>query len=502
MSTVSFNKYPPGSASSEKPKRTRRTKAEMAAARAALAAPIKSESEGYAATMHYQRLRELAELKLGMEFSNFQAIHMNVAQGREEMARPVLTELETKLLQLVALKHADDLATDAATDVAQIADDIFGAFGVEDMPEPEPAEVPAAPEEDQPSNEPLLTCGYYVAFNKEGDTIWGASTAKDAALVEARQSWQDFYGRPEQNEIWVAKATECLYDQVLKYGGCVADWKPNGWCLENGVATFCNVIGDEDADSPKPGTAVGSSDTSTVEPMISGDALAAEDQDRPAVTSMTEEAQPVETDQGLIDPDTGEVLEPSFILRKFGWTEMPALGKDPTHEELAHFEAQLDQLVDKVLSHQERTARYRAACEQRCKPYDEAAKFWTEQFLVPLSKQLAPYRLRKNAKGEYKGKTLTLNSGCVKFVKSGGAFVHDAELVKQHIQEVGLSAFAAVGARTVVQYNYPKLISALNKGVLKDIPGTGIEPMDEFARVKVVTPKASVTEPKEESENA
>ncbi|MBS2008232.1 MAG: hypothetical protein JST01_14385 [Cyanobacteria bacterium SZAS TMP-1] len=192
------------------------------------------------------------------------------------------------------------------------------------------------------------------------------------------------------------------------------------------------------------------------------------------------------TEAGLIDPITGEVLEPSLIMRKFGWTELPVLRQDATREEADAFERKLDQVLDKVASHQEKAARRRAAAELRCKPHDSAAEFWFNEFVTPMAKMLAPHRLQRMKNGEYKSKTMVLDSGAVKFTQAGGWSVHDAALVKSYIEKEGVEKFTAIGAKREITYSYPKLVGALNKGVFKDIPGTVKRAKDPFAKVQMV----------------
>ncbi|MDE2100184.1 MAG: hypothetical protein KGL39_23210 [Patescibacteria group bacterium] len=215
-------------------------------------------------------------------------------------------------------------------------------------------------------------------------------------------------------------------------------------------------------------------------------------------------SEPIRTEAGLIDPETGENIDPSFIFRKFGWTEMPALSKDSSPEEIAQFEAKLDQVVDRVCSYRERTARWTAANELRCKPYNGAADFYEEQFIRPMARALAPHRLKTfqsgKKKGQYNGKTMALCSGAVSFRSAGGWKIFDALLVKKHIAENGIEKFKAIDAEVTVTYDYNKLLSALNSGLLKDVGGTRKEAKDELAKVSVVSPKAA-TQP-EESQDA
>lgn len=205
-----------------------------------------------------------------------------------------------------------------------------------------------------------------------------------------------------------------------------------------------------------------------------------------------EPAEPVRTEAGLIDPETGEIIEPSLIFRKFGWSELPVLSVFPTKAELADFEAKLDQVAEVILSHTDKVERWTAANERRCTPYVKAAEFYTKSLLEPMARQLAPHALPKfksGAKaGEYKRKRLDLPAGSVSFTTCGGAYVHDADLLKQHIAQVGCDQFAAIEAKPTISYSYPKLIAALNAGKFEALPGTGIEPKEPLGAVKVKSP--------------
>jgi len=262
------------------------------------------------------------------------------------------------------------------------------------------------------------------------------------------------------------------------------------------------VISEEPASSAKPQMLSGDGGTDDPKSQSSTSVVdAAQGQESQMDASADDDGGggPVITEAGLIDPETGEILEPSLILKKFGWTEYPKLGKMATVEELASFEEKLDQVADKILSHMERASRYRAAAELKCKPYDGAAAFWHEQFFVPMSKMLGPHKLQKTKTGKYKSKTMVLNSGCVKFTKGGGWSIYDSAMLKEHIKKTGLEAFKIIEAKEVVQYSHSKCISALNKGKLKDLPGTQHKAIDDFATVKLVAPGAA--DSKEEADN-
>lgn len=207
---------------------------------------------------------------------------------------------------------------------------------------------------------------------------------------------------------------------------------------------------------------------------------------------------PIKTEAGLIDPETGEILQPSLIMRKFGWTELPVLPPDPTKEEVAAFQAKLDQVLDVILNLKEQTERWTAANDIRCKPLEEVAQFWEEAFLIPQSKMLAPYGLptyKSGQKiGQYSSKSLTLPSGCIDFTKVGGWKVFNPDLVKAQIAKEGIQKYACIDAKLVVSYNHDKLIACLKNGTIKSMPGTEKKNEDEFGKVTVVSAAKKLAE--------
>lgn len=282
------------------------------------------------------------------------------------------------------------------------------------------------------------------------------------------------------------------------------------WNWTEGSAEGDIFAGLEEADDPKPGIAADQTVMTNAEETTAEDAQTVEEseQDNTATTATTESSTTpmnVLTDSGLVDPETGEILEPSLILRKFGWTEFPSLPSNPTREDVEDFEAKVDQVADKVLEHRDKTARWRAAADYRCAPFDRIADYWEEKFLIPLSKQLAPHKLRRFKKGknagEYAEKTLRLPSGAIRFTSAGGYYVHDKELVSKYIQENGVKNFKTINARVEVNYDYDKLMAHLKEGKLKDVPGTGHNTPDPFAKTKVMSPKAKGSKESEERES-
>lgn len=293
---------------------------------------------------------------------------------------------------------------------------------------------------------------YYIAACSS-NYIWGIGENLEACKQDADKHFEDYHKRPAENgELEFIPASRALYAATQRGDG------------------------------------------STKWEMVDGLAVLAVAKREPA------KDEPARTDAGLIDPETGEIIEPSLILKKLGWTELPSLGPNPTPAEINEFEARLDDVVDRACSHRERAARYRAACEARCKPLDSAAEFWFEQFIRPMAKMLAPHRLKKNKKGGYSTKTLTLQSGLVKFSKKGGAYVHDAKLLKEFINRDGVEKYKAIEAERAIVYSHNKLIAALNKGTLKNLPGTGIKPPDELAEVKLALPGATESQQEENDE--
>lgn len=214
----------------------------------------------------------------------------------------------------------------------------------------------------------------------------------------------------------------------------------------------------------------------------------------------------IRTEAGLVDPETGEIIEPSLIMRKFGWSELPILGSNPSNAELETFAAKIEQVAEIVFSHQEKVRRWTAAAAIRCEPYTKAAEFYQKNFLEPMARQFAEYALPRYKsgakKGEFSKKTLPLEAGCLQFTAKGGAFVHDAAELKRYIASEGVEKFKSIGAEPTITYSYPKLIAALNKGDLKNLPGTGVEPKNPLASVKLVNPADKHKQTTEDENNA
>ncbi len=319
----------------------------------------------------------------------------------------------------------------------------------------------------------------FIAFENEGEFIFANGPTEQIAIYEAKKyiEAEDYL---VTGEIRAAKISEALYD----------DWiedRPLQWRLDSeGVARRI----DEPQMQIQPCSATCPQDCTNHQQM--------------QIQEQTP-AETVKTEAGLIDPDTGEVIDPSLIYRKFGWTELPVLSKLPSKEEIAEFKGKLDQVADLMLTYSEKVERWTAANELRCKPLVKAIEFYQTQFIEPMSRMVGPYGLPTyqsgKKKGQYSAKSMVLPSGVISFIASGGAFVHDSALVKKHIEEKGIGMFEAIGAERVIKYDHNKLISALNNGTLqsKDIPGTGVKPKNEFAKVSVASPKRTASQVEEQA---
>ena len=433
---------------------------------------------------------------------------------------------EDKQLRLEgASEPTPGAADDAATDSDEV--DFFAAFDLGGNDESEP---------------PNQMQSLYIASLREGGVIWGFGESED----ETRKAASDKWARVEPSNpqpVFIISAASPILVKAVETEGNDCPWK-----YDRGVAvrdedpkpakdaekasalsatqeTATDVekpeqsasasgsVTSAEQTSTTPATGITSSSRQKQTETESTENTAKAKAETPAPTSEPSDpkspadaetatdptggasAEPIATNIGLVDPETGELIEPTFIFKKFGWTEMPSLGKNPTKEEVDKFEAQLDQVVDRMMTNQDQAARRRAATELKCKPYDDAARFWYEQYIVPMGKLLGPHRLEKDKKGNYKGKTVVLGSGCIKFTQTGGYSVHDKNLVIAHIlANGGVEKFPEIGAKTEVTYSYPKLVAALNKGTFKDWPGTVKRDKDPFAKVTVVRPGAPVTE--------
>lgn len=242
----------------------------------------------------------------------------------------------------------------------------------------------------------------------------------------------------------------------------------------------------------------------------SGDAEPATEQEpaaetaAPAASAPALAPIPVRTDAGLTDPETGELLEKSFIMEKLGWVKMPELPKNPTVAELDAFEAKINQVGDRMVKHMLLAAHWRNQTELKCEPFDKAADFWWTNFVKPMSDLLGPHRLPKitrgERKGEYREKTMHLSSCSIQFTKSGGYYQHDADAIRKHIQEKGVQNFPEIDAEVAVKYDWQKLMDVLGTEKYKDFPGTGHRPKNEFAKAELKIPMLSASKKKNKEE--
>lgn len=283
---------------------------------------------------------------------------------------------------------------------------------------------------------------------------------------------------------------EATQEAVAAYNDIFGTIEQTAEAIDNDI--FAQFGLPETAESVQPATPEAVNAEPLTEPQV--DILDALEE---SIEKAKQQAEPIRTDAGKTDPGTGEVLDESLILRKFGWTAMPSLPTDrePTPEELSEFEAKIDQVAERCAAQKQTAARWRAQVEKKCKPLDDTSNFWESQFVLPMSELLAAHRLPKfqsgARKGEYSKKTLHLSSCSIKFTAGGGYYQHDPELVRKHIEEKGVEQFLDIGAKQVINYDWKKLISALKKGTLKDIPGTGHRPETPFAKASMVIPGVS-----------
>lgn len=391
-----------------------------------------SELKQTGANAFLERLKLWAEEKLNMNAEQVWAIHMPLANGKDKLLPEVLFALEKKLVELSLNKEPTQEQAD-------------------------------------------------VEYEATWEAIENAPTIETVPDVFAQFGVDDATGGDDGDS--------------LLYGGNVDG------CADSGNN---NVEAQEETPKSQSADAVAASESTAQEhgETTQGQGTAAQtpahtanegDSANTPPASATSQDNAIRTEAGLIDPITGEMLEPSLIMRKFGWTEMPMLSNQPTREALNAFEEKLDQVTERIFEHLDKVARWTAANELKCKPYVEAAAFWEKNFVEPMSKMLAPHRLprfQSGAKaGQYSKKTLVLKSGCIEFrADNGGAFVHDDKELKAYMQKEGLEKFKAVGADLAVVYDYKKLIAALNKGTLKNLPGTGMSDKNELATVKLVSP--------------
>jgi hypothetical protein len=243
-----------------------------------------------------------------------------------------------------------------------------------------------------------------------------------------------------------------------------------------------------------------------------------------------------------IDLATGEIIRRDWHLRRLGWSELPECPQLPanaTKEQKAEYNFQLeayeqkcDQVLDRILSHQDKIDRWTNAHVARCKPEENEIAVWSE-FLEPLAKKLGEAKLKG------KPQSLKLASGVISFTRAGGWGFSDRLMANEHVRkqvqaervrllnQLGtgygiaeenlnafvddmLSALQAVPAQFqgIVEptdsIEYQKFLALVKTGELKinvevepgkveekPWPGTMKAPEDRFAKVDFKPPKAA-----------
>lgn len=190
-------------------------------------------------------------------------------------------------------------------------------------------------------------------------------------------------------------------------------------------------------------------------------------------------AQVYRNDQGELVNQDGEIIDFPAVLRGLGWREMPSLPDKPTKEEVAEFEAKVNEIGAIVVDKRERAARKLAQANAMAKPFLKAAEFW-EEFAAGLAKALAPFKLPtfksgKN-KGGYSAKTMVLEDCSFSFRgTAGGFYVHNkdevADWLEKYCPDWLLSEF---GARKSIVFDsrvfcnkFPKVLESIKAKMAK-----------------------------------
>ena len=314
----------------------------------------------YCTTVHYQEIRALAAAKLEMTDNELWLLHKAKANLRDYMTKEVLVELEEEIQNRIREREiADCQAAGDFTDVGispedleeeEVQLDIFAAFDVEEdvqaaaceviethketfqklANDTQGVQVTVGPHEYHEGYFEVLIDGNGVeTFQSEQEakaaiTDWQRCVAEDIKEAGGIEAWKQMY-QPSKDESLKDPSKYCAVCQdvgINKQSPVLKDGRK--------VCKRCQL--DHQNQQSTAGTVNANAATESVN------------------------AEPVSTEQGLIDPETGELLEPSFILEKLGWTEMPALNNDSTDAVIRDFESKLDQMVDRVLSCQEKPA--------------------------------------------------------------------------------------------------------------------------------------------------
>jgi hypothetical protein len=191
---------------------------------------------------------------------------------------------------------------------------------------------------------------------------------------------------------------------------------------------------------------------------------------------------------GLVDPETGEVVKRSWVLDVLGWADFPT---EPSRE-------QLDRIVDVMHTRWlDPAQRYRAQAEKLAGPLEKRAAIFESIFgdyIDACGDAFLPRVQKGENAGKFTKKTLDLPSGSISWTKEGGSPVCDEGTFRMWLEQKRQEMLVlreqgtpeALEELKALEDKYGlklKTVAEASKALIKELP-VGWEPTeaDEFAR--------------------
>jgi hypothetical protein len=188
--------------------------------------------------------------------------------------------------------------------------------------------------------------------------------------------------------------------------------------------------------------------------------------------------------QTITNEETGEVLLDDFETKLIA-RGIEGIPNEGSYKELEDY---INEIGDKISHKLEHAKRIRLQAERKAAPLEKSAQWMLDQIrplLLELAKQKLP-RYKDGAKaGEFKSKTLDLDSCRFAFRKAGGIFIHDEEGAIAYLDKHSDEKFTTI--KTIL--DKAKALNWLISQHLLDKEETlsfvTKTPLDELAKVEV-----------------
>jgi hypothetical protein len=185
-----------------------------------------------------------------------------------------------------------------------------------------------------------------------------------------------------------------------------------------------------------------------------------------------------------IDEETGEVL-----LDREERDLIALLKEDKAPPDLS-LEDYLNQVGDRITSKLERAKRLREQAERRAAPLEKSANYLLD-CIAPVLRILAEEKLPRfqsgKKAGEFKSKTLDLETCRFAFRKAGGTFVFDPDKAIEYIKsgtDIDLDLLSCLSTKTVLDEKALLKVLTERDTVKDHLDFVTISEVDEFATVK------------------